>query len=112
MNKAILVASGFRIFGVAPHLLYRGDLHLCKVREYRPVIKMITEDLRQKGVVTNAEKVVKLIEEMLDLKLQQYAESHMKVSPDISRLLQEKRETDRRRLEQIRAEIARHLKGA
>ena len=55
----------------------------------------------------NAETIVKLIEEMMDLKVQLYAESHLKASPEVARILIEKRETDRRRLEQIRAEMAR-----
>ena len=55
----------------------------------------------------NAETLVKLIEEMMDLKVQQYAESHLKPNPEVYKLLMEKRETDRRRLEQIRAELAR-----
>jgi hypothetical protein len=55
----------------------------------------------------NAETLVKLIEEMMDLKVQQYAESHLKPNPEVAKLLMEKRETDRRRLEQIRAELAR-----
>jgi hypothetical protein len=59
----------------------------------------------------NAENFMKLMEEMVDLKLQQYAESNMKVSAEVSRVLQQKRETDRRRLEQIRAELVRLLKG-
>ncbi len=45
----------------------------------------------------------------MDIKIQQYAESTMKVSPDLSKLLLEKRETDRRRLDQIRAELVRTL---
>ena len=48
----------------------------------------------------------------MDLKIQQYAESTLKVSPDLSRLLHEKRETDRRRLDQIRAELVRTLLAA
>jgi len=52
---------------------------------------------------------VHLIEEMMDLKIQHYAESTMKVSADVARVLQDKRETDRRRLEQIRAELVRTL---
>ncbi len=52
-----------------------------------------------------AQNLVKLFEEMMDLKIQQYAESTMRPSPEVARLLQEKRETDRRRLEQIRAEL-------
>ena len=55
------------------------------------------------------EDFVGLFEEMMDLKLQQYAESHLKPSPEVSRLLMEKRETDRRRLDQIRNELIRFL---
>jgi len=56
-----------------------------------------------------AEIVVKLIEEMVDLKLQQHAESQMKPTPELARILFEKRSTDRRRLEQIVAELKRLL---
>ena len=59
----------------------------------------------------NGDNLVKLIEEMIDLKVQQYAESHLKHNPEVARLLIEKRETDRRRLEQIRAEMARFING-
>jgi hypothetical protein len=59
----------------------------------------------------NAEPLVKLIEEMIDLKLQQYAQANLKANPEIARFLEEKRVTDRRRLEQIRAELARLLGG-
>ena len=57
----------------------------------------------------NAETVVKLVEEMVDLKVQHFAESMMKHTPEVARLLQEKRATDRRRLEQIKAELVRLL---
>lgn len=53
--------------------------------------------------------MVQMIEEMVDLKIQQYAESQMKRNPEVARLLAEKRSTDRRRLEQIRTELARRL---
>ena len=56
-----------------------------------------------------AENLIRLIEEMMDLKIQQYAESQMRPTPDIARLLSEKRQTDHRRLEQIRAELVRFL---
>lgn len=59
----------------------------------------------------NAELFVKLVEEMTDLKIQKYAADHLKPSPDIVRLLEMKRETDRRRLEQIRLEMVRCLKA-
>ena len=52
-----------------------------------------------------------MIEEMMDLKIQQYAETQMRPTPEVAKILQEKRETDRRRLEQIRAELGRILKG-
>jgi hypothetical protein len=52
-----------------------------------------------------AERLIGLFEEMMDLKIQQHAESSMKTTPEIARVLQDKRETDHRRLEQIRAEL-------
>jgi len=57
----------------------------------------------------SSESVVKLIEEMVDLKIQQHAENGMRPSAEVAKILFEKRETDRRRLEQIRAELARTL---
>jgi hypothetical protein len=59
----------------------------------------------------NGEILVKLIEEMIDVKLQQQAQANLKASPGIARFLEEKRVTDRRRLEQIRAELASLLGG-
>ena len=59
----------------------------------------------------NGEPLVKLIEEMIDLKLQQHAQANLKASPEIARILEEKRFNDRRRLEQIRAERVRLLYG-
>ena len=56
-----------------------------------------------------AESLIGLIEEMVDLKIQQYAESTMKPTPEIARILHEKKQTDHRRLEQIRAELVRSL---
>ncbi len=57
----------------------------------------------------NAESIVKLLEEMIDLKLQKSAEANLKSSPQLAAILEAKRETDRRRLEQIRSEMARAL---
>ena len=57
----------------------------------------------------NTETVVRLVEELVDLKVQNFAESIMKPSPEVARLLHEKRATDRRRLEQIKAELVRLL---
>ena len=47
----------------------------------------------------------------MDLKIKQQAELTMKVPPELSRLLADKRETDKRRLEQIRQELIRGLNG-
>jgi len=47
----------------------------------------------------------------MDVKVQQYAETTMRPTPEVARLLQEKRETDRRRLDQIRMELIRILEG-
>ena len=47
----------------------------------------------------------------MDLKLQQYAESQMKLTAEVAPLLREKRETDKRRLEQIRIELVRFLES-
>jgi hypothetical protein len=64
-----------------------------------------------KGTLMNAEALVKLIEEMVDLKIQQQAQANLKASPETARFLEEKRVTDRRRLEQIKAELVRLLSG-
>jgi hypothetical protein len=56
-----------------------------------------------------AENLIGMIEEMMDLKIQQYAQSNLKLTPELSQLLLQKRETDRRRLDQIRAELVRAL---
>ena len=56
-----------------------------------------------------AQSLISLLEEMMDLKVQQYAESQMKLTPEVAPLLKEKRETDKRRLEQIKSELVRFL---
>jgi hypothetical protein len=68
----------------------------------------VTEILR---APMNAVTMVSLIEEMVDLKVQRLAESQMKPNPEVARILAEKRVTDQRRLEHIRAELTRLLPG-
>ena len=58
-----------------------------------------------------AEKFVNLLEEMTDLKIQQIVESTMRPTPEIARILHDKRETDRRRLDQIKTELVRSLEA-
>ena len=55
------------------------------------------------------EKFVKLIDEMVDLRVQQHTAVALKVNPALAKILAEKRETDRRRLEQVRAELIQML---
>jgi hypothetical protein len=59
----------------------------------------------------NAETLVKLLEEMIDLKIQRQAEMNLKPRPEMARLLQEKQHTDRKRLDQIRTELVRVMGG-
>jgi hypothetical protein len=59
----------------------------------------------------NPESFVRMLEEMMDLKIQEQAESNMEVPAELSSVLAAKRETDRRRLEQIRQELVRGLHG-
>jgi hypothetical protein len=56
-----------------------------------------------------AEGFVKLIEEMVDIKVHLVLDTQIRVKPELSRLVSQKRATDARRLEQIRAELARLL---
>jgi hypothetical protein len=57
----------------------------------------------------HASTFIGLLEEMVDIKVQQQTEAHMKPSAEVAAVLHHKRETDRRRLEQIRAELVRIL---
>jgi hypothetical protein len=58
-----------------------------------------------------AESLIGMLEEMMDLKIQQYAQTHLKLTPELAHFLHEKRETDRRRLEQVRRELVRFLES-
>ena len=55
------------------------------------------------------EMFVKLIEDMIDLKIQQQLEAHIKTSQQVSGLLHKKREEDRQRLRQIKEELVKML---
>ena len=59
----------------------------------------------------SAEKIVKLIDEMVDIKVHQRVESHLHAKPELARMLEEKRHADRSRLETIRQELVRLLSG-
>ena len=56
-----------------------------------------------------AQSLIGSLEEMMDLKLQQYAQTHLKLTPEVAQILQAKKETDRRRLDQLRKELVRFL---
>ena len=53
----------------------------------------------------SAESFVKLLEELVDLKVQYHLANQMKTSSELTRVLAMKRESDRQRTEQIRAEL-------
>ena len=55
------------------------------------------------------ETFVALIEEMIDLKIQQQMEAHIKTTQQVSRLLHQKREEDRQRLRQIKEDLIKLL---
>lgn len=57
------------------------------------------------------EKLIGLLEEMIDLKIQLYVGLHLRPTPDLTRLLSDKRESDKRRLEEIRLELAEIMRG-
>lgn len=44
---------------------------------------------------------------MIDIKVQQQTEARLKTSPEVAAVLHQKRETDKRRIDQIRAELLR-----
>ena len=48
-----------------------------------------------------------LLEEMIDIKVQQHTEARLKTSPEVAAVLSQERDTDKRRLDQIRAELLR-----
>ena len=91
-------------------LLFAGeksDNTLCGRREERGLVSPGTA--RCKYRFMTADTLIHLLEEMMDIKIQQYAQYHLKLNPEVAKLLQEKRETDRRRLDQIRLELVRFL---
>ena len=55
------------------------------------------------------EALVKLLEEMIDLKFQKYTERHINPNPEVAKLLEQKHATDNRHMEQIRSELVRLL---
>jgi len=57
----------------------------------------------------NAESIVKLIEEMMDIKVQAQAEVHLRTKPELAHFLEEKRQADRRRLELVKLELSRQI---
>jgi hypothetical protein len=66
---------------------------------------------RTKSPGMKADTAARLIEEMIDLKLRQQAEVSLATRPELALLLEQKRETDRRRLEHLRIELARSLES-
>lgn len=59
----------------------------------------------------NGELFVKLVEEMIDLKIPRQPQGNVKPGTDVARLWQEKHAADKRRLAQIRTELVSMLNG-
>ena len=57
----------------------------------------------------SAELFVRLIEELVDLKVQYHLANKMKTSAELARVVAMKRETDRQRADLIRAELIQAL---
>jgi hypothetical protein len=53
----------------------------------------------------SAESFVRLIEELVELKVQLHLANHVKTSPELARVVGRKREIDRLRAEQVRLEL-------
>ncbi len=106
-----MVRSPKSIFwpGTCCNLLIGSDKTVCHRARPEPARARMLVQLTKRDMT--AESLIRLIEELVDLKIQQYAELNLKLSPELGRLLVEKRETDRRRLQQIRAELIRFLES-
>ena len=61
--------------------------------------------------IMNADAFVKLVEEMVELKVRIQMEANLKTSPEVAKVLYQKQESDRRRLELLKTEMARQLVG-
>jgi len=63
----------------------------------------------KQDLTMSAELFVKLIEELVDIKVQYHLANKIKTSPELARIVAVKRETDRHRADQIRAELIQAL---
>lgn len=59
----------------------------------------------------SVEAFVKLVEELVDIKVQQQLVKFVNLKPGLARLLEEKRQSDNRRIEMIRRELVDVLSG-
>jgi len=81
----------------------------------RPTRTEGSQDLPRGGKAENslmsmsAETFVRLIEELVDIKVQYHLANKIKTSPELARIVAVKRETDRHRADQIRAELIQAL---
>jgi hypothetical protein len=58
-----------------------------------------------------AQMLVELLEEMVDLKVRQYMEKGLGLPPELKHLMRDQREADKRRLDQVRAQLVQFLEG-
>jgi len=52
-----------------------------------------------------AETLIRLLEEMMEIKIRHYTPFQMKLNPEVAKLVKEKREDDQQRLNQIRTAL-------
>jgi hypothetical protein len=56
-----------------------------------------------------AKNLIRLLEEMMEIKIRYYAPLHTKLNPEVAKLLNEKRSEDQERLGEIREELVQFL---
>ena len=56
-----------------------------------------------------AKNLIRLLEEMMEIKIRYYAPLHTKLNPEVAKLLNEKRSEDQERLGEIRQELVQFL---
>jgi hypothetical protein len=95
--------------GSAPATFFSEDKRPNAVPEPSHEAASLPVAATRRIMLMTAHTLVGLIEEMMDLKVQQYAESQMKLTLEVATFLKEKHETDKRRLDQIKSELERFL---
>ncbi len=105
----------FRPFGQALRTYCHGSGLALVIVSVRHDGSVMRTEVDAQALQASAERVetvaasmfIRLLEEMVELKVQQHLQAHGNYPPEIARLMQQKRQEDLRRLEQIRGELVR-----